>query len=884
MLPASLILRVVSWVVPAPGRGQWIAEWLGELEHARRAAARSGQPVGRTALWLAGRSAQALPDALWLRRARGGAHRRARKARRTASPAGDSFRNGHGFGNGRWRWTLRDALRSLVRRPGFAMSVVGTLALGMASATAIFTVVDGLMLRPLPFHEPDRLVPLTGSGGGVSVDLDALREWKGQEGVFEDVRAYAPFSYVLTGAGAPSSRLAWHVEPGFLDLLGVRPLLGRDFTADDARPGNDHVVMLSHDVWRESFGSAPDVVGRGLELDGEPFTVIGVVPATLRRLPNGIVHLLIPLADPPPRDRLLALARLRNGVSIETASGHLDQVGQLLASERPREQGWEVGLGPLERGLRPAVRSGFVALGGGVLCLLLIACANAAGLLVLRGVSRRPELALRSALGGSRGSLALQMFAESMILALAAGLLGTALAWLGVRGILALIPGNLLRFSYTTVAMDGRVLGFTFALTLVTGLVAGTFPALRAATTAVARAGPAATAGRGEVRVRAVMQVAQLALAVTLLAGAGLFATSFRALLSVPPGYAADHLLELELVSLERLRGEPEATALRARELDARLRALPGVVGLSRATGAGFRFDYTVELENGAVLESGSDLLPELTVDTAYFRVMGIPIVDGRAFERDDLLPDMGSIIVDEDLAASLWPGERAVGKRLRIRDEPWLTVVGVTGDVKLEGPHDPLGPFLIFHPADDHRLRSATVLIHTAGPPEALAPLVRDVVRAVDPEQPIARLQTGREAVGETIANPRFLLVVMGVFAAVAVTLAAVGVYGLVSFTVAQKTREIGLRMALGAQRRRVVGEVVRRGLLLSVAGAALGLGAAALAGRFVESLLFGTSPLDPLALGAAVLLLLVCSSVSLVVPARNAAAVDPARSLRAE
>lgn len=854
------LLRLASLLVPAGRREDWLAEWRAELEHARLSGERRGEAPQLTRLRLAARALGAVPDALWLRRG--------------------------GGGSGCWRRALRDATRSLVRRPGFSLAVIGTLALGMGSATAIFTVVDALMLRPLPFHEPDRLVAVHDPRGGLAVDAEALREWRSQERVFADVRAHAGRSFILTGAGEARDYRAELVEPGFLELLGVRPLLGRGFTPEEAMPGSHRVVLLSHDVWNEAFGKDPGVVGRTVELDGEPHTVVGVLPPTLRVVPGGIVHLLVPLTDPPPWDRLAALARLRPGLPLDAAQARLDQVSDVLGRERPRERGWEVTLSPLERfaALRDRERAGFLALAGGVACLLLIACANAAGLLFLRGVARRPELALRVALGSSRGALALHVLAEGVVLALVAGVVGTAAAWVGVQGLVALLPSTLVRFSFTTVTMDGRVWAFAFGLTLLTGLAAGTLPAWRAARSIVARTGRAATAGRHEIRVRSALQVLQLALAVMLLAGAGLFGTSFHRLTSVPVGYEPDRVLELRLVSLERLRGDPEATAARARELDERLRALPGVRGVSRATGMGLRFDYTLEPEDGEARPSGSEILPHLSVDTAYFGVMGIPIVEGRGFEAEDALPGVENVVIDRDLAASLWPGRSAVGRRFRVGEEPWMTVVGVTGDVKLEGPHDPYGPLLMFYPADAAQLRSGKVLIRTAGKPEALMAAVREAVRSVDPDQPIRSLETGRQALGDTVADPRLLVVIMGVFAAVAVTLAAVGVYGLVSFTVAQRSREIGLRMALGARGWRVVGEVVAGGLGLGALGVAVGLAGAGALSRLVASLLFGTSPLDPLALAGAAVVLLACCAAALVLPARRAAAVDPAETLRAE
>jgi putative ABC transport system permease protein len=447
-----------------------------------------------------------------------------------------------------------------------------------------------------------------------------------------------------------------------------------------------------------------------------------------------------------------------------------------------------------------------------------------------------------------------------------------------------LLPESLIRFSYTTVGLDQRVLAFAFGLTACTGLAFGVLPALRAGGTAAARAGRNATTSRGDVRMRGLVQVAQLALAVVLLAGAGLFGRSFAALTSVPAGYDVDRILELRLVPLERLRGGPEASVALARELDERLRALPGVVGVSRAGGVGFRSGHTIELDNGDVREAGEQLLPHARVGTDYFRVMGISIVEGRAFRAEDALPGSSSVVVNRELAAALWPGQSAVGRSFRIRSDDPVTVVGVSSDVKLEGPLDPLGPHMLFYPAGDDALRSATVMIRTTGDPRGLQSSVRALVRELDPDQPISSLRTARQAFGETIADPRFMLVIMIAFAAVAVALAAIGVYGLVSFTVAQRTREIGVRRALGADGRRVVTEVVGWGFLLGVAGVALGLFVTFLLARFISALLFGVSPLDPAALALAVTVLLTACASALVLPALRATRVAPSEALRVD
>jgi predicted permease len=852
-----MVVRLVSTVVPTSLRERWVAEWEAELEHAWTSALDRGEAPALVGVRLIVRAIESIPDALWLRRRETGGGRGA---------------------------VLRDATRALIRSPGYSLTVIGILALGIGSSTGIFTVVDALFLRPLPFYEPDRLVALSSSAQSPrSLDWEALAEWRSQERLFLDVRAHLPANIILTGAGEARRAVGRLVEPGLLDMMGIRPVLGRGLTSSDAVPGNHRVVLLGDELWGAAFGRDSNVVGRTIELDEQPYTIIGVLPPTLRFLPPAVVSFVAPMPETEDARGVLAIGRLQGGLSLEVARARLQEVSLALSKQRPREQGWSVVVAPLKRLDRPDLRNGLLALGGGVLSLLLIACTNAAGLLVLRGVGRRREIEIRLALGASRGSLLAQVLTESVMLAIAAGVAGMLLAWCSVQALLVLLPPSALTFSYTVVSIDRRVLLFALSLTLLTGLGFGTIPALRATRATTARSGVATTPSREEVRLRAGMQVAQLALTVLLLSGAGLFGRSFQRIMAVPLGYDVDHLLRLDLVSLERLRGG-EARVELARSLQERLRALPGVEAVSRADGVGFAVDYTIQTEDGETQDSGADLLPFTRVDTAYFRTMGISVLEGRGFDASDLSRAVNTVIVDRDLAGALWPGRSALSRRFRIRDGPWLRVVGVTEDVKLAGPLDPLGPYLLFYPAGQEELRNQSVLVRASGNPAALMPAVRQLVREMDAEQPIASLKTGREMLAENVADPRLLLVVMVALAAAALTLSAVGVYGLVSFAVEERRREIGVRMALGAHAGRVVRSVLGWGIVLASLGIAVGLAATLVVSRLVAGILFGTSPLDPTSLVTAAAMLLVTCAAAVVRPALRAASMDPAEVLRAE
>ncbi|MGH7577644.1 MAG: ABC transporter permease, partial [Longimicrobiales bacterium] len=520
--------RLIDWVarwVPVSRRDQWLAEWRAELSHASEGARSRGESERMTKWRMRRRALGGVRDARWLRGAYG-----------VPSPGLSG---------------LRDATRVLKRQPGFALMVVCTLALGIGAATAIFSVVDGLMLRPLPFRDPERLVQVFigrgGDGTSVYVDADAARVWRGQDAVFSASHLLGWRSLMLTGPGEPRNLRAELVEPGLLGTLGTPPALGREFLPEEGVPGRDRVVMLSHELWRGAFAADATVIGATIYLDDEPHTVVGVMPSSVRVLPGGIPEIALPLTDPPPSPRgLMLLGRIRSDLSLPVAQARLDAVTARLEAAQPREAGWGVQLTPLERLLNEDTRRGLTALAGAVLLLLFVACVNAAGLLFVRGVTRNAELAIRRSLGASRAMLFRQSLGESLVLAGLAGVAGALLAWWGVHALLALVPEGLIRFSYNAVGINARVLVFAVALTFATGVAFGIGPALRASRTdALHTSRRTATASRAEARLRSVIQAVQLALAVMLLAGAGLFGRSFLRLAAVDPGFDPHDLLQL---------------------------------------------------------------------------------------------------------------------------------------------------------------------------------------------------------------------------------------------------------------------------------------------------------------------------------------------------
>ena len=861
--PGYGIIRRTAGLVPRERRREWLEEWRSELVHTRAEAEERGESSRSVRVRLRRRAAGSLRDALAFQRLGG--------------------RGGRGP-------LLRDAIRAFRRQPGFLAAVVLTLGLGMGAATAIFSVLDALLLDPLPFEEPERLVQIGDGGWAGVVDPDFGEALRSETRIFSAVHLHWQTSKVLTGAGEPRQLRLLTVEPGFLTLLGLLPRMGRDIGPDETVKGRDRVVVLADEIWRGAFNADPAIVGRTVRLGGEPFTVIGVLPPTLRYFAagtgGGLVHGLVPLVKPLPAQSpyAFATARLQEGVPLEAAEARLAELGRILDAERPREGGWKPSVSRLEASRFRNERQALVALSGAALFLLLIACANAAGLLFVRGFARESELSVRRALGASRWAVFRQLLAESVVLAVLAGAVGTFVAWWGVRGLLRLAPDTIVRWHYNVVTIDDRVLVFALALAALTGLFFGMLPAAWAARRSdAARTARSATASRSQMRARRLVQVVQIAMAVILLSGAGLLGRSFLRLASVDPGFDASHILEL---SLSGSAGRtPEERAEFNRQLDERLRALPGVEGVGWSDGNALEFPGALEIDSGERVSLGNRAIISSSVDSGFLRVMGIPIREGRGFTAADVGADPRPVIVDRDLASLLWPERSALGRRYRSADaEEWYTVVGVAADAKLEGQDDRQMPWNVYYPSAPERIGYAAIRIRTRPSPASLRESVRQAVHTLDPDLPIYDLLPAREALREEIEQPRFVLVVMVVFAAIALLLASIGVYGLVAFSVAQRAREIGIRMACGARDSQVVRGVFAEGMWLAAAGAAIGLVGAAALSRFVESLLFEVSARDTAAFLLAPAVLALACAAALFAPARRAAAVDPAATLRSD
>lgn len=797
---------------------------------------------------------------------------------------------------------IRTAVRAVARHPASSLILIMTIGLGIGATTAIFTVVDTVLLRPLPFRQPARLANIwTLEKDGFShpgVQPEVADYWRERSGVFAQVESFADRSMLYRGADEPVDVRATFVSHGLFSLLGVRPALGRTVLADDAVPDAPNVAVVSDEFWRTRLGASSETLGRPIVLDGRQYLVVGVMPKWFR-YPLGKVAMWLPLKPgvlTPDEQRWVNLVgRIRDDITPELAQQRVRQLTAQLNASAPRSGGWSVSLFFLDRNtVNVDVKKTLWVLAGAVMCLLLIACANAANILLVRATARQRELAIRSALGATRGTLVRQLVVESLVLATLGGAAGVFIAFWSVDLLLLIVPREMSFLTYSSIDIDGRVLAFATIASMATGLLFGVGPAIRAsrARGTLVSHDRSGTYSRSTSRVRGMLIVAEVAVSLVLLAGAALFGRSFLQLTGVNPGFNPDRLLTAEL-TLPRVRyPTPEQRSAAVAQYQQRLRNIPGVVSVSVSLGlpprAGVTFADRLEAEGAtAPLSSQTMTIPFTLADTAYFSTLGIRILRGRAPSDEDRRAADKRAVIDPDLARALWPTLDAVGRRFRLGPEDaWITVVGIAADVKMVGPDDAMGKFGIYYPLPA-RLQASPYLefaMRTAGDPRLAIESVKRAIWAVDAQQPITNVTTVNDRMGDALAKPRFLLTLMGVFAGVALALAVIGLYGVLSHAVAYRTREIGIRMALGAEAGMVLRSVLGYGGVLTALGIAIGVGLAAAGGRLVSTLLFGVAPLDPLALVAAGTLLATASLVACYIPARRATRVDPLQALRAD
>ena len=835
-----------------------------------------------------------------------------------------------------WRWLddlgrdLRHALRTLKRSPGFAAAVVLVLALGIGANTAMFGIVHGMLFRPLPYPGADAIVRVghvSAATWPAQVLVSNLTLPRLQEEVesFEQLAAYVPQSPTWSGPEGPRTLQGAMVSPALFPLLRTAPHLGRLFVEEDAGEGADRVALLSHGAWTNRYGSDPGVIGASLDLDGEAATVVGVLPAGFA-FPSPAVEVWTPLVVPAFEPGALglnfpALGRLRPGVTPERAAAEADTVlnaDRSPSDPRPRLEARVIPLREeMVRGYRPAL----VLLSAVTALVLAIACINVAGLFLAHGVARRRELAVRGALGAGRGRIVRQLLTESVVLGVAGGMLGLAAAALILGAAPALAPGDVPRLE--EIGVDGAVLAFVAGLSVVAGLVFGAVPALSWSRLHLVRTlgeGSARAAGGFRIlsanRIRAALAVTQVALALVLLVGAGLLLRGFVRLVSVDPGYDAGNVLTATVnhPDLGRLilAAEFEAAGERARRFTgalgerlARMEALPAIEAVGLSTALPFIYDgWPMPVLVPGRPEPADPLdLPRAQVRMAspgYFGVMRLRLRRGRALTRLDGPGSPRVAVVNESLERELFDGEPAVGRRLQLGplggplqvggdDELW-EVVGVVADVQYDDLAAAQSSAAAYIPLRQREaspfpmLNPPLISVRTAGNPLAVVPFLREAVADVHPGAALDDVATMEARLSSSVAQPRFQAVFVASFGAVALLLAMLGVYGLLSYSVAQRRGEIGIRMALGAQTRHVLGLIVWQGALLIAAGVGLGLFAAAASSRVLESLLFGVAPGDRLTFVAAPLVLIAVALVACWLPARRATRIDPLETLRSE
>jgi predicted permease len=815
------------------------------------------------------------------------------------------------------RHDLRYTIRSLRQRPGFTALIILTLALGIGATSAIFSVVRGVLLRPLPYQDPEGVVLLHTRLDGVpgrALSVPEFLDLRDQPRAFTRVAAYADGSLTLTGSGTPERLDAGFVTADALPLLGVSPARGRGFAADDDLPGRPPVVVLSDGLWRRRFGADPDIVGRTLILDDVPTTVLGVMPPGFQ-LPTHYagppMQLWSLLQLDPAFDRsergwhwLSAMGRLRPGADTEGAGRETAAVAAGMLERHPTEYDTEftMSVTPAIETLVGDIRPVILVLMGAVGLLLLIACANVASLFLARAEARQREIAVRAALGARARHIVRQLLTESAVLALAGGLLGLLVAMWGVRALVAAAPPTLPRIG--TIELDGWVLAFTAVVTLTTGLLFGLTPALQAAhpdlSGALTEGGRGGSAGLRRQRFRRGLVVGQIALALVLVAAAGLLIQSFARLRGVDPGFVPERLLTAR-VELSPVRYETNEK-IRAfyQRLVSRLEAIQGVRSAAMVKGLPLA---QPELGDWSFVQEGKYSIPvkqsEWTqawwqvISPEYFETMRIPVLQGRGIDPDDRLGAPGVVVINRTLARQVWPEGNALGQRILMgggaTDSIWRTVVGVVGDVRQQGldaqPRPEIFlPHAQFPAGTGTPLRSLLMALRTEGDPMLLTGALRATVAELDPDLPVVEIQTMEEALGAWAAERRLTMMLVAAFATLALALGAVGVYGVMAHLVVQRTREIGIRIALGAVPREILTLVLSQGAWLAGLGIVAGLLGAVAATRLLTSLLFGVEPTDPATFVATAAALAAVAAIASVLPALRAVRTDPVDALRAE
>ena len=797
---------------------------------------------------------------------------------------------------------LRFAVRMLAKSPGFTIVAVLTLALGIGANTAIFSIVNAVLLRPLPFKDSSQLVRLRETHknvGNVSVSYPDFLDWREQSHSFLAMTVINNVGFNLSGIAQPENIGGYAVSPNFLALVGVRPVLGRDLLPSEEKPGTAPVVLLSYQLWQSHLGGDPAAIGRSITLDGRSYSIVGILPSTFRFLDRSDV--LIPigvfaagLTERGERGDMDVVGRLSPGVALSQAAVEMETITARLAAQYPQSNyGFGAHLESLRDAFSGDTRLAVLVLFGAVVFVLLIACVNVANLFLVRGAARAREIALRLAFGASRGRVIRQMLTESFVLAVCGGVLGIILGAWGISGLGYLLHANSLQTM--GVRMDLGVFLFAAAMIVLVSFAFGLIPALQATRPdlheTLKEGGRSATSTRGQHRLRGALAIAETALALVLLVGAGLMLKSLYHLIQVSPGFQPARVLYMEMdLRSDQYSKDPAILNFWQQVLD-RVRVIPGVQSAALGTvvpltGNHRRSDITIE--GLPIPAPGEFPHPDRhTISSGYIATMGIPLLRGRNFSDADneTAPDVA--LVNSTLARRFFTDGDPIGKRFLWgqpgKDEKWITIVGVVADTRLYGLDNP-ARLEVYSPYRQRPSADMSLVVRSAVDPASLTSSIRAAVAAIDKDQPLFDIHTMQQLVDDSISTRRLTLVLLGIFSALAVILAAIGIYGVMAYSVALRTQEIGIRMALGAQQKDVLRLVLGQGARIAFFGVAIGLATAAALARLLSSLLFSVSASDPFTFATVAALLVAVALLACYIPARRALRVDPIIALRYE